>query len=180
VTINYHQVGECEGFPEDTDFPEAGFGLGFVIFGIDSIVNAGTTPFNFTPANLFGGTNGFAFQNSATLDACSSSGAVNCPVVLYPVPFTAPATVNPGTTLTLTGGAPGTQFLLSEIEIAIPPGSAGSVEASFFLNYSQTAGVSPINGGTLAPNVTLVKSNTSAAEIAALPDMGDCSLITPQ
>lgn len=180
VTINYHQVGQCEGFPESTDFTQAGVGFGFTIFGLDSIVNNGTTPFNFDPGKLFAGVNGFLFDTEFTLASCTNSGASNCPVTVFPQPFPGAMTVPPGTTLTYTGGMLGTQFFTTEQESAIAPGNPGSVETSQSLSYSQTAGVSPINGGALDPNVTLIKSNSSAAQTASLPDVGDCTTITLQ
>jgi hypothetical protein len=175
VTITYHQVGECSRFPQDTHDGSAGPGAAFVIFGLDTINNGETTAFAFDPGKLFVPLDGFSFENEDTLLSCTlnTNDPLTCPEVIFPTPVALDATVNAGATLLLTGGS-GTQFIMTPVQ------TPGTAEESFFLSYTETAGIAPNNGGAIDPTVTLTKTNGSAADTAKLPFLDDCSLITLQ
>src|SRR6202034_20406 len=54
VTIHYHQVGACNGFPTGSGIESAGPKAAYVIFAIESIDNShGSTSFGFNPSNLY-------------------------------------------------------------------------------------------------------------------------------
>ena len=175
VTISYHQVGECEGLPDDPT-TEAGEGLAFVVFGIDSVTNAEGTPFVLGLEQLFVPLNDYPTILS---DLACDEGECDGGYYDFPTPFLADmSSVAAGATLKFTGGSLGTQYIMMEIPAPIPPGSPGATEASFFLSYSSTANLAPTAGGTLAPGVNLVKSNAGAT--ASLQLVGDCSKMTLQ
>jgi hypothetical protein len=176
VTFTYHQVGECEAFPGDPTLT-AGTGFAWVVFGIDSIDNAGASTFDFDPDNLFVPLNNFVFLAEDVPPSCVETPP--CPVALFPTPFAAPETVTSMEDLLLTGGATNTQFVMAEIAVSNANGSSAPpvTEEPFFLSYSLAAGVSPAGGGSLAPNVTLVKSNpTGAVNPTVVNDCGQLTL----
>jgi hypothetical protein len=175
VTINYRQIGECGSFPQDFGDPGAAAGSALVVFGIDSITNATSTAFAFNAADLFVPLDAFSFQNAAPPASCCSSTNCpsSCPEALFPTPYPgAIMTVPANSTLPLKGASTGTQFVMMEAAA-----SQTTAETSFFLSYSTSAGIAPSNGGSLNPNVTLVKTNASASDTASLPLVQDCSTI---
>jgi kumamolisin len=176
VVINYHQVGQCNGFPFEYQALSAGAGFGFVVFGIDSIINNQATPFNFDPMQLFVPTGNFPTENSAPLTSCvqTQGTPVGCPYSSFPTPFATTATVAPNSSLTLSvdAGGSGTQFIM----VSVPLLGDSEVEASYFLNYNASS-----DGGVVSSlSVLPAKANPTAAEAANLPNNGNCGAITLQ
>jgi hypothetical protein len=77
VSINYHQVGACNGFPTSFGETNAGPNAAFVVFAIESVDNTKTTStFAFDPTRLYVHQTVDEFINDALLSTIPAGSLV--------------------------------------------------------------------------------------------------------
>ncbi len=139
VTINYHQVGACNGYAGPNGAVSAGPNAAYVIFAIESIDNTQTkTNFNYNPASMC-----ITQQNR-----CIDPNLQLVHDVLGPF-ATVPVTVNAGQQM---GFSPN-GFGALVVQTVNANGAVEANQTNYFLNQYQNQ---PAN-----TSVLLVKSNSS-------------------
>jgi hypothetical protein len=146
VTINYEQVGACNGFNNGSGVTSVGPKAAYVIFRISSIDNKGSAAqdFNFDPNRLFvSGTSPQAFA-STTLNLAKIN------------PFAVKSRfVAKGTTETLNGAA------IAVVSTAANDGASEANNSSYTLAYEIPSG---------GQGVVLVKKDPSRTSWPSTPD----------
>jgi hypothetical protein len=152
VTITYHQVGACNGFPTSSGATSVGPNAAYVIFGIERIDNSlSSSTFNFDPAHLF-------VQQAAPRFFDSS-------LALYPEvlgPFAAvPLTLPIGQDRIFAVSAQGALVVTT----TTTDGAVEATQTKYFLSYDRQ----PTD-----PPIVLVKSNAART---SWPLTQDCKTI---
>ena len=152
VTITYHQVGACNGFPAPGGAVSVGPNQAYVIFGIERINNSGgTTNFAFDPSNLF--------VQQATQHFFPSNLALYANI-LGPLAVVG-STLTPGQDLKFAVSAQGSAVVTT----GTTDGAVEANQRSYFLSYNRQPTDPPVN---------LVKSNGA---VTSFPLTQNCQSI---
>jgi hypothetical protein len=140
VTITYHQIGACNGFPTNSGETNVGPNQAYVVFGIEKIDNpngSGAT-FNFDPNKLF--------VNSTVKDFVNTSDLIFSNIL---GPFSATtATITQGNSINFAVSAQ----VATVVQTAASDGAVEANKTNYTLLY---------NVGSGDPGVILVKSDAS-------------------
>ena len=146
VTINYEQIGACNGFNNGSGVTSAGPKAAYVIFRVSTIENkdSAAVDFTFDPNLLFiNGSSPRAFASTHL-----NLAQIN--------PFAAkPRFVAKGTTETLNGA------VIAVVSTAATDGASEANNSSYFLLYDTPSG---------APGVVLAKKDPSRTSWPSTPD----------
>jgi hypothetical protein len=151
VTINYEQIGACNGFSTGSGATSAGPNAAYVVFRVSTIENTDTAPltFEFDPNKLF--------VNSTTPRAYTST-QLNL-AQLNPF-YATSRTVAAGATEALNGA------VIAVVSTVAANGASEANNTSFSLLYE---------GGSGSQGTTLIKANPDQT---SWPQIEDCTQIT--
>lgn len=150
VTINYEQIGACNGFSSGSGATSAGPNAAYVVFRVSTIENTDSAPrtFDFDPNKLFINASPRAYT-STQLNLAQLN------------PFYATSrTVAPGATEALNGA------VIAIVQTVAANGASEANNTSYFLLY---------DGGSGGQGVTLIKANPDQT---SWPQIEDCTQIT--